>query len=142
MSTTASTGVQDDAPVAADASGSNDPGERGSLTIADRVIERVAGYAATQVEGASAAPRRVLGINIGDARPDDEAAVRARVDGQTATVEATIAVEWPRSVLDVAQRLRSRVRDDVRHQTGVQVAHIDVDVVSLPAPVSRSRRVQ
>lgn len=129
-------------PTADESSNPEDAAERGSLTIADRVIERVAGYAATQVEGASAAPRRLLGINIGDARPDDEASVRARVDGQTATVEATIAVEWPRSIVDVAQRLRSRVRDDVLNLTGVQVAHVDVDVVSLPAPTSPSRRVQ
>ncbi|WP_249933358.1 Asp23/Gls24 family envelope stress response protein [Blastococcus sp. CCUG 61487] len=129
-------------PTADESSNPEDAAERGSLTIANRVIERVAGYAATQVEGASAAPRRLLGINIGDARPDDEASVRARVDGQTATVEATIAVEWPRSIVDVAQRLRSRVRDDVLNLTGVQVAHVDVDVVSLPAPTSPSRRVQ
>ncbi|TKJ16849.1 hypothetical protein A6V29_12750 [Blastococcus sp. CCUG 61487] len=137
-----STRDEDGVPTADESSNPEDAAERGSLTIANRVIERVAGYAATQVEGASAAPRRLLGINIGDARPDDEASVRARVDGQTATVEATIAVEWPRSIVDVAQRLRSRVRDDVLNLTGVQVAHVDVDVVSLPAPTSPSRRVQ
>lgn len=121
---------------------SGDAGERGSLTIADRVIERVAGYAVTQVEGASAAPRRVLGITVGDARPDDEAAVKARIDGRMATVEATISVEWPTPVPAVAERLRQRVRDDVLRLTDVQVAHIDIDVVSFPAPASRSRRVQ
>ena len=36
------------------------PEDRGSLSIADRVVERVAGYAATQVDGAAAAPRRLL----------------------------------------------------------------------------------
>lgn len=129
-----------DAPLGADSS--SDPGERGELTIEDRVIERVAGYAATQVDGVSAAPRRVLGINVGDARPDDEAAVKARVDGHTATIEATIAVEWPNPVLAVAEKLRKRVRDEVLRLTDVHVAHIDIDVVNLPAPVSRSRRVQ
>lgn len=121
---------------------SDDAGERGSLTIADRVIERVAGYAVTQVEGAAAAPRRVLGITVGDARPDDEAAVKARVDGRTATVEATISVEWPTPVSTVAERLRQRVRRDVLRLTDVEVAYIDIDVVSFPAPASRSRRVQ
>ncbi|WP_332870095.1 Asp23/Gls24 family envelope stress response protein [Geodermatophilus chilensis] len=122
--------------------GPGDPGDRGDLTIADRVVERVAGYAVTQVQGASAAPRRVLGINVGDARPDDEASVRARVDGGTATVEATIAVEWPHPIPVVAERLRRRVRDDVARLTDVQVAHIDLDVVSLPLAASRPRRVQ
>ena len=119
-----------------------EPGERGTLTIADRVVERVAGYAATQVEGASAAPRRLLGINVGDARPESEASVQARVDGRTATVEATIAVEWPRPVKAVAQQLRTRVREDVLRLTDVQVAHIDIDVVSFAGPQPRPRRVQ
>ncbi|RBY91664.1 Asp23/Gls24 family envelope stress response protein [Blastococcus sp. TBT05-19] len=120
----------------------DDPGERGTLTLADRVVERVAGYAATQVPGAAAAPRRVLGISVGDARPDSEASVRARVDGGTATVEATIAVSWPASVRAVTEQLRERVRADVLRVTGVRVAHIDVDVVSFAVPESRPRRVQ
>lgn len=124
------------------AAGPGDPADRGELTIADRVVERVAGYAATQVPGASAAPRRVLGINLGDARPDSEAAVQARVDGRTATVEATIAVEWPRSVREVARQFREHIRADVLHLTGVQVAHIDIEVVSLPAHAAAARRVQ
>ncbi len=40
--------------------GATAPEDRGGLTIADRVVERVAGYAATQVDGAAAAPRRLL----------------------------------------------------------------------------------
>ena len=127
---------------AAGVAGPGDPGDRGELTIADRVVERVAGYAATQVPGAGAAPRRVLGIHLGDARPDSEAAVRARVDGGTATVEATLAVEWPRPVHEVARRFREHVRADVLRLTGVQVAHIDIEVVSLPAHAAAARRVQ
>ncbi|MCA0144005.1 Asp23/Gls24 family envelope stress response protein [Blastococcus sp. LR1] len=119
-----------------------DPAERGTLEIADRVVERVAGYAVTQVEGATAAPRRVLGINVGDARPDKEASVDARVDGHTATVDATVAIGWPASVRTVASRVRERVRKDVEHITGVRVAHVDIDVVSLSTPSAHRRRVQ
>ena len=103
------------------AAGPGDPGDRGELTIADRVVERVAGYAATQVPGASAAPRRVLGIDLGDARPDSEAVVQARVDGRTATVAATLAVEWPRPVREVARQFREHVRADERD--GLTVVH-------------------
>ena len=124
------------------ASGPDDPGDRGGLSVADRVVERVAGYAATQVPGAGAAPRRVLGVDVGDARPDREAAVQARVDGRTATVQATIAVEWPRSVREVVRRFREHVHADVQHLTGVQVAHVDVEVVDLPAPAAAARRVR
>ncbi|RBY80364.1 Asp23/Gls24 family envelope stress response protein [Blastococcus sp. TF02-09] len=119
-----------------------DPAERGSLTVADRVVERVAGHAVTLVEGASAAPRRVLGVSVGESRDDRAASVDARVDGHVATVAASVAVGWPASVRTVADRLRRQVRDDVERITGVRVAHVDIDVVSLSAPPSARRRVQ
>jgi uncharacterized alkaline shock family protein YloU len=118
------------------------PEDRGRLTIADRVVERVAGHAATQVDGAAAAPRRLLGISVGGARADAEAAVRATVDGHVATVTATIAVAWPQSVRRVTEALRARVREDVRRITGVEVAHVDVDVVDFATATAPARRVQ
>lgn len=118
------------------------PEDRGSLSIADRVVERVAGYAATQVDGAAAAPRRLLGISVGESRPDAEAAVRATVDGSVATVEATIAVSWPQSVRRVTDQLRARIREDVRRLTDVEVAHVDVDVVDFVTTTAPARRVQ
>ncbi|WNV75122.1 Asp23/Gls24 family envelope stress response protein [Geodermatophilus sp. DSM 44513] len=127
---------------AADALPGGPPEERGSLTVADRVVERVAGYAATQVDGAAAAPRRVLGISVGESRPDAEAAVRATVDGSVATVEATIAVAWPQSARRVTDALRARIREDVRRITDVEVAHVDVDVVDFVTTAAPARRVQ
>ena len=123
-------------------SGTRAPEDRGSLSIADRVVERVAGYAATQVDGAAAAPRRLLGISVGESRLDAEAAVRATVDGSVATVEATIAVSWPQSVRTVTDRLRTRIREDVRRLTDVEVAHVDVDVVDFATTTAPARRVQ
>lgn len=117
------------------------PEERGRLTIADRVVERVAGYAATQVDGAAAAPRRVLGISVGEARPDAEAAVRATVDGNVATVAATISVAWPQSVRRVTEALRTAIREDVRRVTDVEVAQVDIDVVDFLSDAAPSRRV-
>jgi len=122
--------------------GRGDPADRGSLTIADRVVERVAGYAVTQVDRAMAAPRRVLGVNVGDARPAEQAAVDARVHGDVATVEATIAVAWPASVRSVADAVRQRIRSDVEHITGVRVQQVDLDVVSMRMPTAPRRRVQ
>jgi uncharacterized alkaline shock family protein YloU len=122
--------------------GRGDPADRGSLTIADRVVERVAGYAVTQVDRAMAAPRRVLGVNVGDARPTERAAVDARVHGDVATVEATIAVAWPASVRSVSDAVRQRVRADVEQITGVRVEQIDLDVVSMRVPTAARRRVQ
>src|SRR6187401_2489056 len=77
------------------------PEERGRLTVDDRVVEKVAGYAVTVVTDAAAAPRRVLGVNIGAARPAGAASVHAQVQDDIASVHAAIAVRWPRSVQEV-----------------------------------------
>jgi uncharacterized alkaline shock family protein YloU len=119
-----------------------DPEERGTLTVAEKVVERVAGYAVTRVDGAGAAPRRLLGVKIGEARPDTEAAVTARVDGHAATVRATVTIAWPNSVHVVADRLRAAIREDVDRMAGVQVAQVDLEVVSFATPPTPSRRVQ
>lgn len=117
------------------------PDERGRLTVEDRVVEKVAGYAVTYVTDAAAAPRRVLGVNIGKARPDDAASVQAQVQDDIASVHAAIAVRWPRTVQEVADDVRERIRSDVTAITGVRVDHVDVEVVSMTLPDSAEPRV-
>jgi uncharacterized alkaline shock family protein YloU len=112
------------------------------LTVADRVVEKVAGYAVTFVADAAAAPRRVLGVKIGAAKPDDAASVHAQVQDNIASVHAAIAVRWPRSVQEVADEVRERIRSEVAAITGVRVDHVDVEVVSMTLPDSAEPRVR
>jgi uncharacterized alkaline shock family protein YloU len=111
------------------------------LTVDDRVVEKVAGYAVTFVTDAAAAPRRVLGVKLGGARPDAVASVQAEVHDDIAGVHAAIAVRWPRSVPKVADEVRQRIRSEVAAITGVRVDHVDVEVVSMTLPDSAKRRV-
>lgn len=115
------------------------PDERGQLTIDDRVVEKVAGYAVTMVADAAAAPRRVLGLRIGEGRPQAAASVQAQVQGNIASVQAVIAVRWPRSVQNVADDVRQRIRSEVAAITGVRVDHVDVEVVSMTMPSAEPR---
>ena len=118
------------------------PEERGRLTVDDRVVEKVAGYAVTVVTDAAAAPRRVLGVNIGAARRAGAASVHAQVQDDIASVHAAIAVRWPRSVQEVADEVRERIRSEVAAITGVRVDHVDVEVVSMTLPDSAEPRVR
>jgi uncharacterized alkaline shock family protein YloU len=117
------------------------PEERGRLTVDDRIVEKVAGHAVTSIMDAAAAPRRVLGVKIGEARPDDAASVQAQVLDDIASVHVAIAVRWPRSVQKVADEVRERIRSEVTAITGVRVDHVDVEVVSMTLPDSSERRV-
>ncbi|WP_425953469.1 Asp23/Gls24 family envelope stress response protein [Xylanimonas sp. McL0601] len=128
-------------PLAAPEPATTAPEDRGRLTIGDRVVERVAGYAVTLVPHAVAAPRRILGVAVGRARPDDEAHVQATVHGTVAWIEVAVAVEWPHPVDRVAQAARRQVQRDVEHITGIRVDRVDVEVTSLAVP-STARRVR
>jgi uncharacterized alkaline shock family protein YloU len=119
-----------------------EPAERGSLTIADRVVEKVAAQAVRSVPHASGAPRRVLGLNIGDTSDDSIARVDADVDAGVADLAVNLTVEWPTPVRQVVDAVRRAVRDDVRRITGVTVQQIDIDVVSLTKPQRPEPRVE
>lgn len=105
--------------------------ERGTLTIDDRVVERLASYAVSQVPGTAAAPRRVLGVAVGDGDRDRDVQVDARIDGGTAVLETALAIRWPLSIATVVKDVRARVSDEVTTMTGITVDHVDVDVVSM-----------
>ena len=126
-------------PAASTSAAAGSREEAGRLDVADQVVEKVAGHAVTLVSGAAAAPRRLLGMNVGQARPRDTASVTAQVEDGIASVQATIAVRWPKSVPAVADEVRRRIRDDVTSLTGVRVDHIDVEVVSMTSATSAPR---
>ena len=106
------------------------------------MVEKVAGHAVTTIPDAAAAPRRVLGMTVGAARPDDEAAkVAATVYGDSVTVAATVAVSWPSPIRQVVAQLGQRIRDDISLHTGLSVDRIDLDVVSLRLAEGQGRRV-
>ncbi len=127
---------------ATDWTDSGAPEDPGRLDVADQVVEKVAGHAVTLVAGAAAAPRRVLGVNVGKARPEGAASVSAEVHDGIASVQATIAVSWPKSVQAVADEVRRCIRDEVASLTGVHVDYVDVEVVSMTVPKQTEPRVR
>jgi uncharacterized alkaline shock family protein YloU len=118
------------------------PADRGSLDIADRVVEKVAGHAVTLVPHATAAPRRLLGLNLGGPRPEARADVEARVYGEVATVQAAVSVAWPRSVVDVAGQVRDSIRREVERITGVRVDYVDIEISAVSTSGMERSRVQ
>lgn len=121
----------------------DEPGQRGSLTIADRVVEKVASQAVTEVDLATGTPRTVLGKTLlgrtPEPDPDRPARADAHVDGDLVTVAVTLAVQWPAPVRQVADEVRRHLTARIGDLTGLQVAQVDVDVTALvtgrrPAP--------
>ena len=112
---------------------------RGRLEIADRVIERIAAQAASEVDRATGTPRRVLGVSVGS--PTDRPDVSARVDGPIAIVDVVMSVAWPAPVTKVTEQVRARIVQHLIDFAGVRTVQVDIRVTALVPEQSSERRV-
>ncbi len=134
----------EDEYLSVDALAAGDAESRGGLKIADRVVEKVAGQAAIEVEHVTGVPRRVLGQTLGKVKPDSQARASAKVDGSVVSISVSVAVEYPEPVREVAAQVRRQVMDTVGHLCGLHVidVHVDVPHFYSKAATQPTRRVQ
>lgn len=113
---------------------------KGTLTIAPRVVEKIAATAVGEVDQAGGTSRRVLGVSVGG---DDQARVSADVDGDVASVVVTMAVQWPSPVLEVSRQVRALVRERLTTFVGLRTVDVDIEITALTGRAPREeRRVQ
>jgi uncharacterized alkaline shock family protein YloU len=117
--------------------GRRPPADRGELTIADRVVERIVEAAVAEADSVTGAPPSVLGRQLRAATEGSKARVSASVDGTVVTATVRLSVRWPEPVLDVTRRVRERIVDRVATMTGLRVAEIDVEVTAVYSPTRR-----
>lgn len=101
---------------------------RGRMTIADRVVEKIAAVAAGEVERASGIPRGLLGTTFGRPTATTRPRASAKVDVTTVSLKVSVSVEYPAPVRDVAAEVRERVARRVYELTGLKVTEIDITV--------------
>ncbi|WP_433057272.1 Asp23/Gls24 family envelope stress response protein [Dactylosporangium sp. CS-033363] len=111
--------------------------ERGSTTIADEVVEKIAGIAARKVEGVYdlggdvarvfAAVRDRIGLGD-DERENGNRGVSVRLEGRTATVRVTLVIEYGYVVYSVAEKVRAQVISSVENLLGLEVTAVDIVV--------------
>ncbi|MEV5319011.1 Asp23/Gls24 family envelope stress response protein [Streptomyces sp. NPDC052687] len=120
--------------------GGGDPGSRGRTTIADGVVEKIAGLAARDVEGVHA---------MGSGLSRTFGAVRDRVPGGTKSVtrgvkaevgekqtalDLEIVVEYGFAIADVARDVRENVIGAVERMTGLEVVEVNIAVSDVKLP--------
>lgn len=128
-----------------DALAGQDTENRGSLDISPRVVEKVAGAAALEVDHVSGVPRRILGQTLGKVKADSQARADAKIDGSTVSVSLSVAVEYPTPVRSAAAAVRANVIKQVGDLCGLTVVEVDVDVPHFYSSASQAqptRRVQ
>ncbi|GAA4921914.1 putative alkaline shock family protein YloU [Actinomycetospora succinea] len=129
------------APEETDDRSTDDAAERGSLTIHDVVVEKVATAAASEVEHVGGATRRVLGVPTGHEDGDGRPRVSAKVSGQLTSLEIRLAVAYPASVRATTEAVRAHVRDRLQELTELTVTRVDITVAALTATRTSAKRV-
>ncbi|WP_107122323.1 Asp23/Gls24 family envelope stress response protein [Streptomyces dysideae] len=120
--------------------GGGAPGSRGRTTIADGVVEKIAGLAAREVVGVHA---------MGSGLSRTFGAVRDRVPGGTKAVtrgvkvevgevqtalDLEIVVEYGVSIADVARAVRENVIAAVERMTSLEVVEVNIAVSDVKLP--------
>jgi len=115
-----------------------EPGERGRLDVAERVVERVATIAAGEVDGVLSTGSPLDGV-LGRRYPR----ANAEVAGRRTSVSLDLAVAWAVPLATTAASVRERVRSRVHELVGLDVDGVNVTVAKVVHEVRTSeRRVQ
>ncbi len=109
--------------------------ERGSTTIRDGVVSKVAGIAAQEVDGirmggggASQAVGSIMSAVPGVGGGSQSQGVSVEVGEVEAAVELTVTVEYGRVIPRVAEAVRSNVVRRVENLVGLRVTEVNISV--------------
>ncbi len=107
--------------------------ERGTTTIEDAVVKRIAGRAANEVEGihmggsTSRAAGGLLSRATGSSN-DETRGVSVEVGRVETAVDLTMAVDYDKNILQVVERVREKVEERIRSLTGLRITELNVTV--------------
>lgn len=103
---------------------------RGTLVIEKKVVEKIAGQAASEVAGARGRSGGLLGIGS-----EADADARPKVDVELSENSADLLIEagiaYPGSIRAASQQMRGLVGRRVQELTGIAVHRVDIDVTFL-----------
>lgn len=116
-----------------------DPGSRGRLVVKDRVVERLASFAALDVPGVT---RHGSGLDRMTGR--ELPRVHVTVAGGHVRAALDIAVLWPHPLATTAATVREKVTEQLSTLSGLQVDGVDVTVPTIVSARSEAvtRRVE
>lgn len=115
------------------------PRRRGRLVLAKKVVEKIAGQAASEVSVASGRSGGVLGFGA-DADADARPRVDVDLSGVSADLAIKIGIAYPGSIRAATQQVREHVTRRVEELTGVDVRRVDIDVTFLTDDIDRRRK--
>ncbi|MBF4622868.1 Asp23/Gls24 family envelope stress response protein [Clavibacter sp. VKM Ac-2872] len=114
----------------------------GKNTIADGVIEKVAGIAARQVPGVhdlgNGAARAVGAIRNAIGQQDRGQGISVEVGETQVAVDVTLIAEYPVDLQKVADDVRSAITDAIDQVVGMEVTEVNVTITDVNLPSDKS----
>jgi uncharacterized alkaline shock family protein YloU len=109
---------------------------QGKTSIADSVVEKIAGVAAREVSGVHEMGRgaaRAFGtikerLPVGGAGPNVTQGVKVEVGERQAAIDIDLVVDYGVSIPDVSQAVRDNVIQRIERMTGLQVTEVNISV--------------
>ena len=121
---------------------------QGRTSIADSVVQKIAGIAAREISGVydlgSGAARAFGAVKEripGQTQPNVSQGVKVEVGEVQAAIDINVIVEYGVSLADLSNSIRRNVVQAVERMTGLQVTevNISVDDIHLPSEDDRSQ---
>ncbi len=112
----------------------------GRTSIADSVVQKIAGIAAREISGVydlgSGAARAFGAVKerVGQAQPNVSQGVKVEVGEVQAAIDLNIIVEYGVSLSDLASSVRRNVISAVERMTGLQVTEVNISVDDIHLP--------
>jgi uncharacterized alkaline shock family protein YloU len=107
--------------------------ERGSTTIANEVVEKIAGIATREVPGVYdiggdvarlfAAVKERVGLGEAD---EENRGVTVRLEGSQAAIKIVIVIEYGFVVYSVTEKVRAKVISSIENLLGLEVTAVDI----------------
>ena len=124
--------------------------ERGSTSISDSVVSKMAGIAAQEVDGirmgsgASQTASNLLGSITGGSGGSQTQGVSVEVGQEEAALDLTLTAEYGKSVPQLAEAVRRNVINRVENLVGLRVTEVNITVsnVFFPQQEAEQQRQQ
>jgi len=125
-------------PASTRSTGTHASGTAGKTTIDDTVVSKVAGIAAREVNGVHSlgggAARAIGALRDRIGQPDHGQGVKVEVGEKQVAADIVIVAEYPVSLQEVADGVRSSVARALQQIVGMEVAEVNVTVQDVFIP--------
>ncbi|WP_410596128.1 Asp23/Gls24 family envelope stress response protein [Amycolatopsis sp. lyj-23] len=116
--------------------------ERGTLSIAEQAVQRLAAHAVAELDDVGGSAGRFLGVSLAAEDLDRSAKVTAHVTGGEVRLDVRLSITYPASVTRTTERAREHLENRVEELTGLVVTRVDITVTALHTTAARRGRVE